>query len=89
MEPTHNITTIELPQEVTTPLFKIAKDIDQYGLFMSDNQIWLETGEKKKYFKSVSNFKISIFSPLGLDLTFVFFQLAECYHYTIFQRNPE
>lgn len=67
MEPTHNITSIELPQEVTTPLFKIAKDIDQYGLFMSDNQIWLETGEKKKYFKSVSNFKISIILHLHDD----------------------
>ena len=50
----------ELPKEVKQPIEKYIEDIEKYGLFMANNQIWTIQGDKKFYFKSISNFEISI-----------------------------
>lgn len=51
----------ELPNEITEPIDNFIDDIEKYGLFMANNQIWTVQGDSKtKHFKSVSNFSIEI-----------------------------
>jgi hypothetical protein len=59
----------ELPKEIKEPLEVFIKDILDYGLFIGNNQIWILKGsEKKKYFASVSNFKIEILQHIQDEL---------------------
>ena len=52
---------IELPKSVTTPLSELIDDIRIYGMFQSDNQIWI--GEEAFY--SISNFSIEILQHMN------------------------
>lgn len=54
---------IELPAKVTCKLKEVEEDIRKYGMFMSDNQIWMslsEAGDNKIRFTSISNFMIEV-----------------------------
>lgn len=52
----------ELPKDVKTPFKELEPVIKNYGMFISNNQIYImeDLGEKFKVFKSVSNFSIEI-----------------------------
>lgn len=52
---------IELPKSVTTPLKDLIDDIRTYGMFQSDNQIWV--GDSNFY--SISNFSIQILQHMN------------------------
>jgi len=52
---------IELPKSVTTPLSELIEDIRKYGMFQSDNQIWI--GDTVFY--SISNFSIEILQHMN------------------------
>lgn len=53
---------IELPKEVTTPLEQLLPDIKKYGLYQSDNKIYVCAGG---YSFSVSNFSIEILQHMN------------------------
>lgn len=53
---------IELPKGVTTPLEQLLPDIRKYGLFQSDNQIFIVSDG---YCSSVSNFSIEILQHMN------------------------
>lgn len=53
---------IELPKEVTTPLEQLLPDIKKYGLYQSDNKIFVCNGG---YSFSVSNFSIEILQHMN------------------------
>src|SRR5690606_13614896 len=53
---------IELPKGVTTPLEQLLPDIKRYGMFQSDNQIFISSG---KYPYSISNFSIEILQHMN------------------------
>lgn len=56
-----NYDNYKLPDEITNPIDNFIDDIEKYGLFMANNQIWIVQGDTKtKHFKSVSNFSIEI-----------------------------
>ncbi len=52
----------ELPNNVTTPLEELLPDIRNYGMFQSDNQIFINRGN---YFQSISNFSIEILQHMN------------------------
>lgn len=57
-----------LPDEVTTPLDKLAPTIDRYRLFMSNNRIYVVANDVEPFFfKSVSNFTISVVQHMEDD----------------------
>lgn len=50
-----------LPQGVSRKLDDLMDDIERYGMFMSDERIWVMTGENNSFnFTAVSNFSIEI-----------------------------
>lgn len=53
---------IELPKEVTTPIEQLLPDIKKYGLYQSDNKIYVCNGG---YSFSVSNFSIEILQHMN------------------------
>lgn len=53
---------IELPKSVTTPLDQLLPDIRKYGLFQSDNQIYIVNNG---YCSAVSNFSIEILQHMN------------------------
>lgn len=60
-EANHGDAMYQLPKEVTTPLENVRKDIERYGLFQSDNRIYMQMGEAPPYtFRKLSNFSIEI-----------------------------
>lgn len=54
----HNYT---FPKEVTIEFKDVKQDIFNYGLFVSNNRVWIQTGSDGEYgFKSVTNFSIEV-----------------------------
>ncbi len=50
-----------LPKGIRRPIKELLPDIEKYGLFIENNQIWMATGDDGTYnFYSVSNFSIEI-----------------------------
>ena len=51
----------QLPTSIKTPLKELLPDIEKYGMFVANDQIWIMTGKEKPFtFNSVSNFSIEI-----------------------------
>ena len=51
----------QLPTSVKIPLKDLLPDIEKYGMFVANDQIWIMSGKEKPYtFTSISNFSIEI-----------------------------
>ncbi len=58
----------QLPKGVTTPLKELLPMIERYQMFMSNDQIYMQTSFDQPYmFKSVSNFSIEIIQHMNDD----------------------